>query len=210
MEEVLSTCADIIESCADRLCRRFRCPGMLEDLLSAGRVAVLKQAASYIPDGGASVTTYLYPFILGAMRRELERSLFPLSFSKRGFEKLIREKEVSFTSLDESWEDEDGEERPLDPASSVHVERAVFTKIYVELLRKEFDACSFKDREILGGLYGVFGYEAQSPEELAFTFQMTESAVMKARDRILKKLRDACLSGELGVWKEVRRAVRFA
>ena len=56
----------------------------------------------------------------------------------------------------------------------------------------------------------MFGYAEQPPEELAFTFQMTEGAVMKARDRILKKLRDACLNGELGVWKEVRRAVRSA
>ena len=94
--------------------------------------------------------------------------------------------------------------------SPVNVESAVFTKIYLELLKKEFEKCSFKDKEILGGLYGVFGYAMQTPEELAFTFQMTESAVMKARDRILKKLRDACLNGELGVWKEVQRAVRSA
>lgn len=210
MEEVLSTCGEMIESCADKLCRRFRCPGLREDLVSAGRIAVLEQAAGYQPDGGASVTTYLYPFVLGAMRRELEQSLFPLGFSKRGFAKQIREKSFAFVSLDEFREDEDGETPKVEPASSVSVEHAVYTKIYVELLKKEFDRCSFKDKEILGGLYGVFGYAMQTPEELAFTFQITESAVMKARDRILNKLRDACLNGELGVWKEVRRMLRAA
>lgn len=64
--------------------------------------------------------------------------------------------------------------------------------------------------EILGGLYGVFGYTMRTPEELAFTFQVTESAVMKERGGILKKLRDSCVSGELGVWKEVGRMLRTA
>lgn len=161
-----SICESLIHSCADKLCLRFECPGLREDLISCGRLAVLEHAADYRPDSGASVTTYLYPFILGAMRRELEQSLFPMSFSKRGFKKQIEEKGLAFVSLDEAFEDEDGDEWSLDPASTVDVERAVFMKIYLELLKKEFEKCSFRDREILGGLFGAFGYEEQPPEEL--------------------------------------------
>ena len=203
-------CAAIIESCADKLCFRFECPGLREDLISCGRLAVLEQAAVYRPDSDASVTTYLYPFILGAMRRELEQSLFSMSFSKRGFKKQIEEKGLTFVALDEVFEDAEGGEWSLDPASPVDVERAVFAKIYLELLRKEFEQCSFKDKEILGGLFGAFGYEEQPPEELAFTFQMTESAVLKAKEKALARLRGVCLNGELGVWREVRKMMRAA
>jgi len=72
MEEILGSCEGLIQSCADKLCFSFECPGLREDLISCGRLAVLEQAEDYRPDSGASVTTYLYPFILGAMRRELE------------------------------------------------------------------------------------------------------------------------------------------
>ncbi len=210
MEEIFTACAAIIESCADKLCFRFECPGLREDLISCGRLAVLEQAADYRPDSRAAVTTYLYPFILGAMRRELEQSLFPMSLSKRGFKKQIVDKGLSFVSLDETFEDDDGNEWSLDPASTTDVEHAVFTKIYLELLRKEFEKCSFRDREILGGLFGVFGCEEQLPVELAFTFQMTESAVLKAKEKALARLRDACLDGELGIWRDVRKMMRAA
>lgn len=61
---------------------------------------------------------------------------------------------------------------------------------------------------LLGGLFGAIGYEEHSPEELAFTFQITESAVLKAKEKALARLRDGCLNGELGVWREVRRTLR--
>jgi hypothetical protein len=125
MDEILNVCEILIQSCADKLCFHFECPGLREDLNSCGRLAVLERAADYLTGSGAAVTTYLYPFILGAMRRELETSLFSMLFSKRGFEKQL---EFAFVSLDEAFEDEDCDEWSLVPASPIDVERAVFAK----------------------------------------------------------------------------------
>ncbi|GEM_PF-3497168 len=49
-----------------------------------------------------------------------------------------------------------------------------------------------------------------TPEELAFTFQMIENAVLKAKEKALVRLPDVCLNGELGVWREVRNMMRAA
>jgi hypothetical protein len=37
---------------------------------------------------------------------------------------------------------------------------------------------------------------------------MTESAVLKAKAKALARLREACLNGKLGIWREVRRMFR--
>ena len=61
---------------------------------------------------------------------------------------------------------------------------------------------------MLGSAYGVFGHEEQTLTDLGEQFQLrTTSAVIKARDRALKKLAKNCMAGKLGVWKDVYHAV---
>ena len=48
----------------------------------------------------------------------------------------------------------------------------------------------------------------QTALELGEEFQMTENALLKAKDKALGKLRVACENGRLGLWREARRMVR--
>lgn len=209
MEHIYLQNKEMVEACADKLCRRFHCEQLKEDLISAGTIAVLTYADRYNPDSEATLSTFLYPSIVGAMKRELENSLYPVSLSKREFEALRVQGYLSFLSLDEQYDD-NGEPVVQIKDARVDVEQNVLHQIYLEVLEKEFNNLSFKEREILGGFFGVFGYEQRTLSDLGEQFDRTENAAAKAKDKALKKLTDACFNGEIGVWLLARKAIKEA
>lgn len=119
-----------IEGCANnKVAARFGCMEWLEDLLSAGWLAFLEHAGRYDEQQCASLTTFLHPHIVGAMRREAERNLTPFCLSKREFARIIRTKaltRVRGVSLDEPV-DEEGEERHSVLPTRKHLLSGMFT-----------------------------------------------------------------------------------
>lgn len=209
MEYIYLQNKEMVEACADKLCRQFHCEQLREDLISTGTLAVLTYADRYSPGGEATLSTFLYPYIIGAMKRELENNLYPVSLSKREFEALRVQGYLSFLSLDEQYDD-NGE--PVVQIRDAHadVEQIVLRQIYLEIMEQEFNKLSFREREMLGGFFGVFGYEQQTLADLGEQFDLTENAAAKAKDKALKKLTDACFDGQIGVWLSVRKAIRGA
>ena len=136
------------------------------------------------------------------MRRELERSLYPVSLPKDVFRAQGARWRTAFAPLEEYRE----EESP----TALPVEWQVLREIYIDYVKAEFDLLSFKERQVLGGFFGVYGYPKQTATELGEEFQMTENALLKAKDKALGKLRFACENGQLGLWREVRHMVQAA
>lgn len=209
MEELYLQSKELIEACADKMCRRFQCEELREDFISAGTVALLTYADRFDPNSEATISTFLYPYIVGAMKRELEQSLYPISLSKREFEGLRESGSLGFFSLNDK--DADSGEPILQIANpNADVERTAFQTLYLEILEREFEKLSFKERQILGGFFGVYGYPKQTLIDLAEEFQLTENALLKAKDKALKKLTDACMDGEIGMWRWAKRAIKKA
>lgn len=209
LEHIYLQNKEMVEVCADKLCRRFHCEQLRKDLISAGTLAVLTYADRYNPDSEATLSTFLYPYIVGAMKRELENSLYPVSLSKREFEALRVQGYLSFLSLDEQYDD-NGEPVVQIKDARADVEQIVLHQIYLEILEKGFDNLSFREREILGGFFGVFGYEQRTLADLGGQFDLTENAAAKAKDKALKKLIDACFNGEIGIWLSAQKAIKEA
>ena len=207
MEELYLQHKELLEACADKLCRRFYCEQLREDLVSAGAVALLTYADRYNAETGATISTFLYPHIVGAMKRELEHSLYPISLSKREFAGQRERGSLGFFSLEDHYDDS------CEPVLQItnpnaDVERTVFKALYLEILEQEFEKLSFKERQILGGFNGVFGFKMQTLAELGEEFDLTENAAAKAKDKALKKLTAACMDGGIGLWKRARKAIK--
>lgn len=209
MESIYLQNKEMVEACADKLCRQFHCEQLREDLISTGTLAVLTYADRYDPNVEATLSTFLYPYIIGAMKRELENSLYPVSLSKREFEALRVQGYLSFSSLDEQYGD-NGEPVVQIKDARESVEQIVLRQICLEIMEQEFNKLSFREREILGGSFGVFGYEQRTLADLGEKFDLTENATAKAKDKALKKLTDACFSGEIGIWLSARKAIKKA
>ncbi len=77
-------------------------------------------------------------------------------------------------------------------------------------LAKPFPLPGIREREILGGFFGVYGYKKETLAEIGEAFQIKESAAFKAKDKALEKLRRVCLDGGLGYWMSIRAAIREA
>lgn len=194
-----------IEACARKLCGTFHCEHLLEDLISVGTLAFLEHFPDYDETAGAKLTTYLYPFINGDMRREIEASLGPLHIPKRAFE---REGAPAGFSLEELWESEQLAGKKIEPRlmqKAEPVQKAATNKVILDAIGVEFQTLSFKEREILGGRLGLFGYPKRTLAYLAEEFQLTEDGVFKAYRRAMEKLRSRCLKGRP---QEIREAVR--
>lgn len=202
MEHLIQEQSRLIAFLADKLCRRYDCPRFWDDLVSAAKLALLEKAGDYDASAGASMATYLYPYLVGAMRRELERGLYPISLPKDVFGAQGALWKTAFASLEECVEKES--------PTALPVEWQVLREIYIDCVKDEFDQLSFKERQILGGFFGVFEHPKQTLADLAEEFQMTENALLKAKDKALNKLRLACENGKLGVWMEVRSFLRDA
>ena len=104
--------------------------------------------------------------------------------------------------------DGDPYERLMPGMLSVSAEQAVYRKVCIELLRELFDALPKKDRDILGKTCGVFGYPEATLKEIGMYHMMKESAVEKAKNRAVKKLREAYPGSRLQVWRTVHRMLR--
>ena len=104
--------------------------------------------------------------------------------------------------------DGDPYERLMPGMLSVSAERAVYRKVCIELLRELFDTLPKKDRDILGKAYGVFGYPEMTLKEIGMYHMMKESAVEKAKNRAVEKLREAYPGSRLQVWRTVQRMMR--
>ena len=104
--------------------------------------------------------------------------------------------------------DGDPYERLMPGMLSVSAEQAVYRKVCIELLRELFDTLPKKDRDILGKAYGVFGYPEATLKEIGMYHMMKESAVEKAKNRAVEKLREAYPGSRLQVWRTVHRMLR--
>ena len=104
--------------------------------------------------------------------------------------------------------DGDPYERLMSGMLSVSAEQAVYRKVCIELLRELFDTLPKKDRDILGKVYGVFGYSEVALKEIGMYHMMKESAVEKAKSRAVEKLRKAYPGSRLQVWRTVHRMMR--
>ena len=104
--------------------------------------------------------------------------------------------------------DGDPYERLMPGMLSVSAEQAVYRKVCIELLRELFDTLPKKDRDILGKTCGVFGYPEATLKETGMYHMMKESAVEKAKNRAVEKLREAYPGSRLQVWRAVHRMLR--
>ncbi len=107
-------------------------------------------------------------------------------------------------------EDYDGDpfERLMPGKLSVPAEQVVYRRVCIELLREMFDDLPKKDRDILGKFYGIFGFEKTELKEIGMYHMMKESAVIKAKDRAIKKLEKAYPGSKLQLWMTVYRIMR--
>ena len=104
--------------------------------------------------------------------------------------------------------DGDSYERLMPWMLSVSAEQAVYRKACLELLWELFDALPKKDRDILGKTCGVFGYSEASLKEIGMYHMMKASAVEKAKNRAVEKLRESYPGSRLQVWRTVHRMLR--
>ncbi|MDY4906910.1 MAG: hypothetical protein SO124_00910 [Oscillospiraceae bacterium] len=104
--------------------------------------------------------------------------------------------------------DGDPYERLMPGTLTASAEQAVYRKVCIELLRELFDTLPKKDRDILGKTCGVFGYPEATLKEIGMYRMMKESAVEKAKNRAVEKLREAYPSSRLQVWRTVHRMLR--
>ena len=104
--------------------------------------------------------------------------------------------------------DGDPYERLMPGMLSVSAEQAVYRKVCVEFLRELFDTLPKKDRDILGKAYGVFGYPEATLKEIGMYHMMKESAVEKAKNRAVEKLRGSYPGSRLQVWRTVHRMLQ--
>ena len=103
--------------------------------------------------------------------------------------------------------DGDPLERLMPGNLSVSAEQVVYRKVCIELLQELFDALPKKDRDILGKFYGVFGFEKTSLKEIGMYHMMKESAVEKAKERAVTKLKKAYPGSRLQIWRNVHRMI---
>ena len=104
--------------------------------------------------------------------------------------------------------DGDSYERLMLGMLTVSTEQVVYRKVCIELLREMFDALPKKGRDILGKSYGVFGYRETTLKEIGMYHMMKESAVEKAKNRAVEKLKAAYPGSRLQIWKVVYRMLR--
>ena len=105
--------------------------------------------------------------------------------------------------------DGDPYERLMPGTLSASAEQAVYRKVCIELLRELFDTLPKKDRDILGKTCGVFGYPEATLKEIGMYHMMKESAVEKAKNRAIEKLRESYPGSRLQVWRTVHRMMRW-
>lgn len=166
---------DLFWSIARKSAKTFGCDGsdVLDDLVSEGILAFSEviYKGSY-DEAKGKLTTYVYPFIKGAMYHWLEKNAGSAALS---YEEL--EEANAMPTADNYLHA--GEILSLrSPADSV--EYQVMTKIGLERLPDILSRLSSKDRYLLGHYFGAFGYENKKVTDIAFELEMTVDGVYKA------------------------------
>lgn len=205
---------------------------IIEDLVGEGRIALIEAIRSdcYSPDT-AKLSTYVYPFIKGAMYRWLENNIGAVGISRHEMKKVrqaqrmyhertpvyeitqsmnLSELELArllnynthSISLDQLIED------GLQLRYSM--EYRVMMKIWLSLLPEVFERLKKKDKHLLGHLYGVYGYEKKSLDTLALELELTTAGVYKARDTALKHLQKLYRESDLYIWRRAYRKTKNA
>ena len=208
---------------------------MLSELESVGRLALVEcvRSGDYDAERGR-FTTYVTPFLDGAMRRYLECSMGTLSLDRDSMG-LVRKAQKRYHQKGESVEEisqalgisfstaaraiaypthffsvYDILERLTPGWLFGSPEVAVIRSLTMECLREEFLQLSKKDQEILGRCFGVYGHPKSDLREIAIRNRMKKSGVEKAKDQAIKRLRDRCLDSL--AWKlcRARRMIDLA
>lgn len=163
-----------------------------QELCGEGALVFLNeiQSGTYDPSQG-KLTTYLYPFIRGAMYRWLEKQRNEIVHT------------VSVCDLMPNGAENEPIEFP--DMQSQSVDQIVYQKICFELLRDIFDQLSEKDRSILGHTFGVYGYKKYTLDELGLKEILTVDGVIKARDAALLRLQKLYDGSQLQLWISVYR-----
>ena len=166
---------DLFWSIARKSAKAFGCAEseVLDDLVSEGVLAF----SEVIYRGGydetkGKLTTYVYPFIKGAMYRWLEKNAGPAALSYEDLE------EANAMPTADNYLHAGAILSLRSPADSV--EYQVMTKIGLEHLPNILNRLSSKDRYLLGHYFGVFGYEKKKVADIAFELEMTPDGVYKA------------------------------
>lgn len=166
---------DLLWSIARKSAKAFGCAEseILDDLVSEGILAFSEviYKGSY-DEAKGKLTTYVYPFIKGAMYRWLEKNAGPTALS---YEEL--EAENAMPTAD-NYLHAGAILFIKSPAESV--EHQVMNKIGLERLPNILNRLSSKDRYLLGHYFGVFGCEKKKIADIAFELEMTIDGVYKA------------------------------
>ncbi len=174
---------------------------ILDELKSEGALEFIRliREGNYDETKG-KLTTYIYPYIQGIMRRWMERNLDYNAHIK--------------SNCDLVYESDDGGTEPRNPyeyliqqADSVSVSHTVYIKICIEKLRELFLSLPEKDRYILGHSLGVFGYERKSLDEIAMDEMLTTDGVIKARNAAIRRIREMYPDSNLCLWRTVYHKV---
>ena len=163
----------LVRSRAKLIAREYGCDGQKETLSDWESVGML--AFTECVSGGrydesqGKLTTYVVPFIDGAIRR-------------------YAKKELRLAGMTADDGDENVEQLAERKDDSVSVDEAVRRKMETEEMRQFFESLSKRDRDILGKCYGVFGYQKEPLKDIAMYHMVKEDAVEKAKRRAQEKL----------------------
>ena len=156
----------LISSRARQIAGEYGCAEQketLSDLESEGILAFAEcVSGGWYDESQGKLTTYVVPFIDGAMRRYVKKEL----------------RLAGMTADDESAE------QPADAST----EGTVHRKMETEEMCRYFDSLSKRERDILGKCFGVFGYQKEPLRDIAMYHMIGEDAVEKAKRRAQDKL----------------------
>ena len=153
------------------IAKEYGCEGQketLSELESEGMLAFVECVSSgRYDESQGKLTTYVVPFIDGAIRR-------------------YAKKELRLAGV--TADDVDAEQLSEQEDDAVSVEETVRRKMETEEMRQFFESLSKRDRDILGKCYGVFGYQKEPLKDIAMYHMVKEDAVEKAKRRAQEKL----------------------
>ncbi len=108
---------------------------------------------------------------------------------------------------------EEGESEPydwLEDTSASQPDEIVRKKIQAECLKELFFTLPKREQDVLGKVYGVFGYPKTPVSEIAMYHMIKEDGVEKARQRAIAHLREQYPGSKLQLWSLARKAIREA
>ena len=84
---------------------------------------------------------------------------------------------------------------------SVPVDRQALNRIFLSILKEEFESLSKRDQYLLGHAFGVFGIQPLSLDEIALHEMLTVDGVEKAKDKAFERLKEKVLNSDIPLWK---------